>query len=251
MPNLNKEISLKTDVAALRRGKYPSKTSMNLAQAENGSMNRVFGAIALIAIIACVLIFAKFFVVDPVYKALSANAKVSSMRAELTTLNSQVEALGEVTDKYAHYIVSDWTDDENALVDREQALALLKSTVMDLGTSRTLSMTGNEAMVVVTGADMTTISNTVATLEASPLIKYVTVSTASDNTSSTKSTTSATLTITFVANTATQAESVSQSSDQAETGVAAGEALGSALGREPIRKCGWCCWAGQLWLEGV
>ena len=182
MSVLDKQISLGGKSAggkkAKGRGAYPTKTTINLVQSEGASGSLAARIISVLAVIALVCIFGKFLVADPLSQMFASTRQVEAARAELSELTAKNADYTELQEKYAHYIVSDLTDEESVMVDRDTVVNMIQTTLSSGGTLTAVTVSNNVLTATIGTDDLATISRIVSTLESNELVAHVTVSTA-------------------------------------------------------------------------
>lgn len=191
--DLKQPISLKSG-ANSKKTVYPSKTTINLVNADTARGNLVLQVALFLVVLALIGIFAKFAVVDPLAGALDSSSQVAVAQAQLDELTAANADYAELNQKYARYVVTGLTEEELSLADRDTVLDLLEQKVVNVGYLSSLKVAGNTATVTCLGVPLDQISRLVESLETDERVSHVTVSTAQGENDAG---TSATIEITF------------------------------------------------------
>ena len=109
-----------------KRGKLPTKRSINLALTDEKPVNLKIGIPALILILLAAFAFGKFAVADRLVAVSRAEGQVSALQSELNMAYDKLNSFGELTELYAHYTYSGMTQDEVSRADRGSAIALIR-----------------------------------------------------------------------------------------------------------------------------
>lgn len=163
---------------------YPKKTSLNLAMKEQDGRDPKIQIGIFAGFLVFLAVFTKFAVIDKLsesFQAQSAYADLQNQIAQLKEYNSDYDSIRE---EYSHYSNGYLNDDEKALQDRMDVLALLEKDVMQQASVQSVSVSGNTVTLTINNITLDVVSQIVATLEADEKTSYVTVSTAGTNESS-------------------------------------------------------------------
>ena len=85
----------------------------------------------------------------------------------------------EVRERYSRFFSDYLDEDEAVLQDRMEVMDLFEQCVMSQADIESISIRGNVCRMVITELPLYQVSSIVADLEASPLVQYISVSTAS------------------------------------------------------------------------
>lgn len=164
-----------------KKGKYPSRTAINLVyRPENTQMD----VVSLGMFLVFLLILAagtKFLVIDLLSER---DAAEHSYREKERTLQAMVKAndeYDEVEAEYSRYGISYMTEEE---LNRQYRTAMLE--VIDEKISKNygfqkINISGNTATLVFEVDELSDVSEIVGSLNTSPLVSYVTFTTATQN----------------------------------------------------------------------
>lgn len=167
---------------------YPSKRSINLVALSKPASSLPTKIGLVLVTCALVGIFGKFAVADPLAMAAASGGQVAQAQEQLDALKAENAQFAEVNEKYARYVVSGLTEEEQDLADRTGIIDLLQERVISFGYLESLKVTGNTATVSCKGVDLATVSQLVQEIEADPRVSYVSVSTAQGETAATSAT---------------------------------------------------------------
>ena len=167
---------------------YPTKRTINLAAQLSPATSRRFEIALAIVLVVLVALFARFLVADPLMNAMNSSSQLQSARSELSALQSQITALQDIDADYDKYVVSGKTTEEIELHDRTDVVSLVDyiRTVLDV---KSVSLSENTLTVVCNDADLDAAASVVSSLQSDSRISYVTLATATNNTTNSKGTT--------------------------------------------------------------
>lgn len=170
--NLNMPIGKKAN-------KYPTKTTMNLAQKEIGENS--FSRVALPAILIGVLVlaFVKFGIYDQFTAVNEANLSLETTKSKLDDMNDQLLAYGEIEKQYKLYSYGYLSEEEAALVDRTEVLDMIEQRMMSISTVYDIQVSGNTLVVGFSGVTLERVGDLTTELRALPMVVGVNVTTAS------------------------------------------------------------------------
>lgn len=158
-----------------RKETYPTKTTMNLyykldrtTKPSTISLYALFAAVVLLAL-------AKILVYDVWQENRAAQRSLAAAQDELNGVLMQLTDYDEVQQRYFRYAA---TDEERALVDRMDVLAMLDSTV-GIAKIDSISISGARVQIQVSDVTLAQIATIVSNLESNQLVSGVVVSTAS------------------------------------------------------------------------
>ena len=162
----------------LRDKKYPSKQMVNLAVYDKSVKGSRHMAPVLFLYLLFIVVFIRFFLLEPVKEMAESEAALSQKQEELLRCQEYNSDYYQVEERYRQYFGTYLTPEERALINRVQVLRLLEETVERCGVIETITIQGNTCQLVVAQTPLSGISELTEALEASPLIQHVTVSTA-------------------------------------------------------------------------
>jgi len=131
-------------------------------------------ALYVLFVLVCLLGLGKFLVYDIWQETMEAQRDLTAAREELTTVMAGLKDYSEVHERYSRYSA---TEEEAALIDRMEVLALLDSAVtakMDA-----VAISGGTAQIQFSGVTLAQTAEIVNALEASPIVAGTMVNTAS------------------------------------------------------------------------
>ena len=170
--NLNMPIGKKAN-------KYPTKTTLNLAQKEVGENS--FSKVALPAILIVVIVFAfvKFGIYDQFAAVKEANQSLETTKSQLDDMNDQLLVYEETEKQYRLYSYGYLSEEEAALVDRTEVLDMIEQRVMGISTVYDIQISKNTLVVGFTGVTLERVGDLTSELRALPTVAGVSVTTAS------------------------------------------------------------------------
>lgn len=161
-----------------KRGKLPTKRSINLAMSDEKPVNLKIGIPAIILILLAAFAFGKFAVADRLVAVSRAEAQVSALQSELNAAYDKLNSFGELTEIYAHYTYSGMTQDEISRADRGSAIAMIRRLILPRGEVTSWTLSGNTLTVNMTVRDLRTVNRTVQDIESDAHVNFCTVNTA-------------------------------------------------------------------------
>ena len=161
-----------------KRGKLPTKRSINLALTDEKPVNLKIGIPALILILLAAFAFGKFAVADRLVAVSRAEGQVSALQSELNMAYDKLNSFGELTELYAHYTYSGMTQDEVSRADRGSAIALIRRLILPRGEVSGWTLSGNTLTVNMTVKDLQTVNRTVQDIESDEHVSFCSVNTA-------------------------------------------------------------------------
>lgn len=154
----------------------PVKQTMNLCFKEDRTTKpATFMLYALFAVVV-LLGLLKLLVYDLWMKVNDARDALAVVQSTLAEAMSQLENYDEVKENYQRYSA---TDEELALLDRLEVVALLDKEVGAVARMHSYSVAGMEVQIAIDEVSLAQTADIVRRLEASPIVKHITVNTAS------------------------------------------------------------------------
>ena len=161
-----------------KRGKLPTKRSINLAMSDEKPVNFKIGIPAMILILLAAFAFGKFAVADRLVAVSRAEAQVSALQNELNAAYDKLNSFGELTEIYAHYTYSGMTQDEISRADRGSVIAMIRRLILPRGEVTSWTLSGNTLTVNMTVQDLRTVNRTVQDIESDEHVSFCSVNTA-------------------------------------------------------------------------
>ena len=161
-----------------KRGKLPTKRSINLAMSDEKPVNLKIGIPAMILILLAAFAFGKFAVADRLVAVSRAEAQVSALQNELNAAYDKLNSFGELTELYAHYTYSGMTQDEISRADRGSVIAMIRRLILPRGEVTSWTLSGNTLTVNMTVQDLRTVNRTVQDIESDEHVSFCSVNTA-------------------------------------------------------------------------
>ena len=198
MPSLDTEISLKGLKEKSKQTAIPTKTTINLVTGDGIANNKFFRIVCAIAVIILVAIIARFAVIGPLSDAMKAQSELDSAKQELAALQEANGDYDQIAQDYSRYIVSDMSNSELVMADRDETIELIKSQIVNLGTLKSIQLKENTLTAVVEDITMQNASSAAESIRSQELVEHVTFSLANDTVDGSASTSNtATSSVTF------------------------------------------------------
>ncbi len=150
--------------------KYATKDTLNLCMKDKQSISfELF--FLLLALILLFLLFVEFFgIYRPYLRVEQAEAALDGDRATLAQLERKLRDYDDVHDDYLIYNFDDY---DNTIVDREKILALLEKTVFDRGTVSSVSISGKTLTINISNVSSENVINIQRDLAKDPIVANV------------------------------------------------------------------------------
>ena len=167
-----------------QKNSFPSKTTMNLAMREEGSIPRkkLIPALLLLAVLIC--LFGKFAVADRINQVHISEQKSQIVLNQKASLENALKDYDEVKAKYARYSDQDLPEERQGTVSRTVMLDILEQKIMPVSRVNNLAIAGNLMSLELEEISLQTATSVVDQLYTLPAVKNVevcSVSTGSDN----------------------------------------------------------------------
>ena len=157
--------------------KYPDKKRINLYQREFKKSKIALQLAAFAVFLAGLHFFVLFGVREPLKEAERAEQTYQKMEKQLETIQQANSIMPEVQEEYAHYGNSWQNEEEKAIPDRLQILAVLKNTIFPLCNSiESVAITSDEMDITCVLPRGTVLSELIAKIEEEDSVYYVTAS---------------------------------------------------------------------------
>ena len=160
----------------MKKTAYPVKRSMNLYYKPDRTTKPATIALYVLFVLVCLLGLSKFLVYDVWMETHQAREALTAAEEQLSGVMLELTDYNEVKERYSRYSA---TDEERALVDRMEILALLDEAVGTTAAMDTVSISGGTVQLQFSGVTLAQTAQIVKALEASPIVAGTEVSTAS------------------------------------------------------------------------
>ena len=175
LKDLGKNLSLKK-LKGSKGSQYPSKTSINLAMADDSTQFTPRTAVMLVLVLLFAALFCKFAVIDVMGAASQAESRVSAAQAQLSALQAANADYNEVQAAYDKIGVSGLSADERALADRGDVIELIEKTASQLGSLQAVRVSGNTMELQFSDRSLHDVSRLMQVLESKDIVAGVSVS---------------------------------------------------------------------------
>lgn len=175
LKDLGKNLSLKK-LKGSKGSQYPSKTSINLAMADDSTQFTPRTAVMLVLVLLFAAVFCKFAVIDVMGAASQAESRVSAAQAQLSALQAANADYNEVQAAYDKIGVSGLSADERALADRGDVIELIEKTASQLGSLQAVRVSGNTMELQFSDRSLHDVSRLMQVLESKDIVAGVSVS---------------------------------------------------------------------------
>ena len=173
-------INLKKDISFKKKGKLPTKKTINLAGfSDQKKINWAVAIPLIIVILAAAAAIGKLGVYDryqKLYALQNENAKIS---ARIDAIKDEIEVYKVLTAEYAHYTFSNFTSEEMNRVDRVDVIKLLDKYVLPTANVGAWSLYHNTLTLTISDTTLAIANGIVAELEQDEMVNFCIVTTAS------------------------------------------------------------------------
>ena len=159
-----------------RNAAYPAKRSMNLFYKPDRTTKPATVALYVLFALVCLLGLGKFLVYDVWVETTQAQQALAAAERQRDSLLLELTDYNEVWERYSRYSA---TEEEQALIDRMEVLALLDEAVGTTASMDAVSIGGSTVQLQFSGVTLAQTAQIVKALEASPIVAYTMVNTAS------------------------------------------------------------------------
>lgn len=160
----------------------PVKRAVNLATVGEEKIDIRIALPGIIVVILAAVLFGKFMVADRLIAMSVAQNKAEVVREQLEDGYQKIEDYGDISEEYAHYTYSGFTEEELNRADRSEVLAMVKRVVLPKVVVSSWSIQDNQMTLVIGGSTLQQINLLVQQLEEEELVDFCTVETAESNT---------------------------------------------------------------------
>ncbi len=171
----------KTGSRKFSLAQMPTKTSINLAAVGQKKVNYKIAIPAFILLVAAVVLFSKFLVIDRLAEVAAAQSKVNELQSRLDVGYNELAGFEDLNDKYAHYTYSGFTEEELTRTSRVEVLRLIRRVVLPKVSLNAWSLSSNELNLDVTANTLQEINMLAQALQEDSLVNYCTVNNANTN----------------------------------------------------------------------
>jgi hypothetical protein len=171
----------KTGSRKFSLAQMPTKTSINLAAVGQKKVNYKIAIPAFILLVAAVVLFSKFLVIDRLAEVAAAQNKVNELQSRLDVGYNELAGFEDLNDKYAHYTYSGFTEEELTRTSRVEVLRLIRRVVLPKVSLNAWSLSSNELNLDVTANTLQEINMLAQALQEDSLVNYCTVNNANTN----------------------------------------------------------------------
>lgn len=162
---------------ALKRKKeqYPTKRYINLYYKPDRTTKPATISLYVLFAIVVLLALSKVFFYDVMVSIHDKEQEYAKLQQQLAGYEEQLESYPEV---WLQYNLYSKTEEEEALVDRMDILDLIDGAMRTTAQVESISVSGEQVMVQMSGVTLGQIAETVKALEQSPIVAGTSVSTA-------------------------------------------------------------------------
>lgn len=165
----------------LTKKNIPVKRSINLAHMGEKKSNIRLGTLSMILLVLCLGVFSKYAVYDRIVAVDHARAEVAAVERQIANGKAEIEAFGDLADKYAHYTYSGMTQEELTRADRKEVLEMLDRLVLPTNYVESWTLKGNLLTLFISGKTLQELNLVTQRLEQDELVDFCTVTTAATN----------------------------------------------------------------------
>lgn len=159
----------------MKKSNYPAKRTMNLYYKPDRTTKPATIALYVLFALTILLGLSKLLVYDLWAEVREAERQLEAVQSQLSSAMAELEGYDQVQERYSRYSA---TEEERALVDRMEVLALLDSAMSGTARMDSASISGDTVQVQFSGATLAQTAQIVEALEASPIVAGTVVNTA-------------------------------------------------------------------------
>lgn len=167
--------------ALRRRGQIPTKRTINLATIGEKPMRVGLAIPAILLILVAAAAFSKFLVIDRFAEVTAAQHVVYELQSQIDAGYEELADFDDLSNLYAHYTYSGFTNEELTRTDRVDVLALIRESIIPYAEISSWSLSGNQLTINMSGESLQQINLIVQQLESRDLVDFCTVNTANTN----------------------------------------------------------------------
>ena len=157
-----------------KKAAYPTKTSMNLFYKPDRTTKPSTIALYTLFVLVLLLGLSKWLVYDIWMEKVEAERVLAAAQDDLNSVMFQLTDYNEVQERYFRYSA---TDEERALVDRMEVLAMLELAAGNAELD-SISVSGDQVRIQISNVTLAQTADIVSRLEASPIVAGTVVQTA-------------------------------------------------------------------------
>lgn len=158
-----------------RNAAYPAKRSMNLFYKPDRTTKPATVALYVLFALVCLLGLGKFLVYDVWVETTQAQQALAAAERQRDSLLLELTDYNEVWERYSRYSA---TEEEQALIDRMEVLALLDEAVGTTASMDAVSISGSTVQLQFSGVTLAQTAEIVRRMEESPIVAGTVVNTA-------------------------------------------------------------------------
>jgi len=158
-----------------KRDRQYQKRTMNLYYKPDRTTKPATVALYVLFALVCLLGLGKFFIYDVWQETVAARRSLAAAEEQLSGIMVELKDYNEVRERYSRYSA---TEEERALIDRMDVLALLDEAVGATAQMDSIAISGATAQIQFSGVTLAQTADIVNALEASPIVAGTMVSTA-------------------------------------------------------------------------
>ena len=159
-----------------KKSRIPQKRTLNLYYKPDRTTKPATVALYVLFVLACLLGLGKLLVYDLWVETTAAQRTLAAAEEQLRGVMLELKDYNEVRERYQRYSA---TDEERALIDRMEVLALLDEAVGSKAQMESIAISGDTVQILFSGVTLAQTAQIVQALEASPIVASTTVNTAS------------------------------------------------------------------------
>jgi hypothetical protein len=159
-----------------KQERYPTKRTLNLYYKPDRTTKPATIMLYVLFFVVLLIGLSKFLVYDLTASVADKEQEYQSLQQQLTEYESQLADYERIQ---LQYILYSATDEEASQVDRMSILALIDAAVRTTAAVDSVTITGDQAQVQISGITLRQAAEIVQALEASPIVAKTTINTAS------------------------------------------------------------------------
>lgn len=160
----------------MKKTAYPAKRQMNLYYRPDRTTKPATVALYILFALAVLLGLSKVLVYDLWVDVQEAQRALAAVETQRDSVRQELTNYNEVREQYRRYSA---TEEEQALIDRMEVLAMLDSAIGRTAEMSSILITGDLVQVQFSGVTLAQTAQIVNAVEASPIVAGTVVNTAS------------------------------------------------------------------------
>ena len=161
-----------------KKSKYPSRTAINLIYQPSHKDKDILSLVLFAVFLFALAVFTKFMVLDQLAAVNAAEVAYHEKEDMLRALQKANEEYDEVEVEYSHFGTSYMNTEEIDRQFRTSMIDVINEKVSDNYQIKSVSIAGNTATLTFQVPELRDVSSIVSSLNESPIVSYVTFSTA-------------------------------------------------------------------------